>query len=127
FLASRVIPGEPPRGFEAIRERRRPLIAMAHHPSPIYGTAAMISAIGELAHRFPDVGLALFGPGEKPAGCNGLVEWLGELPHPQALAVIAKSDAFVRPTTVDGDAISVREALALGVPTVASDAAHRPQ
>jgi glycogen synthase len=35
-------------------------------------------------------------------------------------------DAFVRPTTADGDSVSVREALALGVPCVASDVAPRP-
>ena len=34
---------------------------------------------------------------------------------------------FVRPTYTDGDSISVREALALRVPVVASDAAYRPQ
>jgi hypothetical protein len=51
---------------------------------------------------------------------------LGELPEPQALAVVQVSDVFVRPTFADGDAISVREALALGVRCVASDAAVRP-
>jgi glycosyltransferase involved in cell wall biosynthesis len=34
---------------------------------------------------------------------------------------------FVRPTYTDGDSISVREALALRIPVVASDAAYRPQ
>jgi len=36
------------------------------------------------------------------------------------------ADIFVRPTLSDGDALSVREALSAGVPTVASDAAPRP-
>lgn len=40
--------------------------------------------------------------------------------------VLAASDVFVRPSNTDGDAISVREALYLGVPTVASDAVARP-
>jgi len=40
--------------------------------------------------------------------------------------VLAACDVFVRPTTSDGDANSVREALALGVPTVASDVVERP-
>ena len=35
-------------------------------------------------------------------------------------------DLFVRPTSTDGDAVSIREALWLGVPTVASDAVARP-
>jgi len=40
--------------------------------------------------------------------------------------VMAACDVFVRPTNTDGDAISVREALYLGLPTVASDAVVRP-
>jgi glycosyltransferase involved in cell wall biosynthesis len=40
---------------------------------------------------------------------------------------LTKSDLFVRPTNTDGDAISVREALYFKIPTIASDAAPRPQ
>ena len=43
-----------------------------------------------------------------------------------ALPIIAQSSVFLRPTISDGDSIAVREALALGVPVVASDAAPRP-
>ena len=35
-------------------------------------------------------------------------------------------DLFLRPTSSDGDAVSVREALSLGVPVVASDCVPRP-
>ncbi len=38
----------------------------------------------------------------------------------------AVSDLFVRPTLSDGDSVSVREALCLGTPTLASDAVARP-
>jgi glycosyltransferase involved in cell wall biosynthesis len=51
---------------------------------------------------------------------------MGELPRDRALAVVAASDVFVRPTLADGDAISVREALALGRPVVASAVGARP-
>jgi len=39
---------------------------------------------------------------------------------------MSASDVFLRPTLEDGDSISVREALALGVPVVASRAGTRP-
>lgn len=38
-----------------------------------------------------------------------------------------KNTIYIRPTKTDGDSLSVREALALGVPVVASDAAPRPE
>jgi len=41
--------------------------------------------------------------------------------------ILRQSDIFVRPTVTDGDSLSVREALSYGVPTVASDAAERPE
>lgn len=40
--------------------------------------------------------------------------------------VLQEADVFVRPTNTDGDAVSVREALFIGIPTVASDAVARP-
>jgi len=41
--------------------------------------------------------------------------------------VLAEADVFVRPTNTDGDANSLREALYLGVPSVASDVVERPK
>ena len=40
--------------------------------------------------------------------------------------VLAKCDAFVRPSREDGDSVAVREALALGLPVFASDVVARP-
>ena len=42
-------------------------------------------------------------------------------------AVVSRLDIFARCTYYDGDALSVREALALGVPVVASDTDYRPE
>ena len=135
FCGSQVRPGVEPAALGEARSRRMPLLAMAHHPSPVYGRRLMFRALRQLADRMPGVGLALFGPGThseeflrdaRELEVEGLLENLGELEHSQALAVMARCDAFVRPTTHDGDAISVREALALGVPCVASDVCKRP-
>lgn len=41
-------------------------------------------------------------------------------------AILKQCDLFVRPTTSDGDAISLREALWYGKPAIASDAVARP-
>jgi glycosyltransferase involved in cell wall biosynthesis len=45
---------------------------------------------------------------------------------PEAYPLWQASDIYLRPTTTDGDAVAVREALSLGVPVVASDASRRP-
>lgn len=136
FCASQVRPGPVPQVVEAARSRRKPLLAMQHHPSPVYGRKLMFRALRLLAEQQPDVGLALFGPGTdsdefirdvRELHVAGHLEVLGELEHSAALGLIARSDAFLRPTTHDGDSISVREALALGVPCVASDVCPRPQ
>ncbi|MBF5041078.1 glycosyltransferase family 4 protein [Aggregicoccus sp. 17bor-14] len=135
FCASQVRPGAATPEVEAARARRTPLIAMAHHPSPVYGRALAFRALRLVAERHPDVGLALFGPGigtddfvrdVREARVASHLELLGELAHDQALALISRSDVFLRPTTHDGDAISVREALTLGVACVASDVCTRP-
>ena len=41
--------------------------------------------------------------------------------------IIARADLFVRPTITDGDALSLREALFFGTPTIASDCTMRPE
>jgi glycosyltransferase involved in cell wall biosynthesis len=135
FCASQVRPGPVTPEVEAARARRQTLLAMAHHPSPVYGRKLMFRALRILADELPGVGLAVFGPGTHSeellrdahdTGVGELLEDMGELEHPRALALIARCDAFIRPTTHDGDAISVREALTLGVPCVASDVCARP-
>ena len=45
----------------------------------------------------------------------------------QLYPIIMESDVFVRPTTTDGDAVSVREALYFNIPAVASNVVPRPQ
>lgn len=136
FCASEVAAGEAPAMLAAVRERRRPLISCAHNASPVYGRKLIFEAVARLRERHPGIGLAMFGPatGAKEFkedverfGVGGIVEDFGELDNKAALAVIAKSDVFVRPTTADGDSVSVREALTLRVPVVATNVALRPQ
>ncbi len=41
--------------------------------------------------------------------------------------LIEKSDIVIRPTCTDGDALTIREALFMGIPVVASDVVKRPE
>ena len=136
FCSSQVKPGPMTATVELARARRTPLLAMAHHPSPVYGRMVMFRALRLLANELPGVGLAVFGPGTRTpefardareTHVAPYLEDLGELDHEAVLGLLSRCDAFIRPTTHDGDAISVREALALGVPCVASDVCARPE
>lgn len=135
FIGESVSPGECPEGARQARERFSPLLAWADHPSPVYGRTHALAALGWIARRHPAAGAVVFGPGTDAAAFRAEVErrgvadrvvGLGPLPHPAALAVIEASDLFLRPTLADGDAVTVREARALGRRCLASDAAPRP-
>ncbi len=136
FCGSQLRASQPPADFDALRGRRHPLLAMANHPAPLYGRTVMLQALQLVAEKHPQAGLALYGQGvpadelaaeARAQGVEERVHDFGELSHPAVLALMKRCDAFVRPTSADGDSISVREALALGVPCVASDAAERPR
>ena len=62
-----------------------------------------------------------------PLHCEENILILEDTPHPQTLLIIRSSTIFLRPTLYDGDAISVREALALGTPVIASNTDFRPE
>ncbi|HET8541368.1 MAG TPA: glycosyltransferase [Anaeromyxobacter sp.] len=127
FSAAMLRPGPPPPALAAFRAARRPLFAAALAPGPTYGADVLLAALSAVRARAPGAGLAAFGPGTEalPGDRAGILA-LGDVPHGAALAVIAAADALVRPTRADGDAVSVREALALGTPVVATAIGHRP-
>lgn len=93
----------------------------------LYGADLALQAFALLQQDFPKAGLliVLGNPNGKTLtlGPNSylLSEWSYEM-----WPLIAKSDLFIRPTRSDCNAISVAEALWLGVPVVASDVCVRP-
>jgi glycogen synthase len=116
-----------PARLAAFRAAHAPLFAAAMAPGPTYGVDLLLPAFAAARAELPTAGLVLFGPGtDAPAFAAPAVLGLGELAHHEALAAIEAADVFVRPTRADGDAVSVREALALGRAVVASAVGHRP-
>lgn len=131
FVAADLVPGAAPPAFAALRAAGGPVIAAALAPGATYGEDLLLQAFAALRRRVPGAALAVFGPGtgrgaSAAAGRAAGVLALGELDHAAALAVVAACDVFVRPTRADGDALTVREALALGRRVVASAVGHRP-
>jgi glycosyltransferase involved in cell wall biosynthesis len=116
-------------------ERFRPLLSLVAFFRQEYGVELMIEALGRLAERFPQAGCAVMGSGNgedrlrqlaAERGVTDRLVWLGDLEHGECLSVMKRSDLFVRPTYTDGDSVSVREAVELRVPVVASNVGHRP-
>jgi len=120
----------------ALIHRLRPLlvaVAGGEH-DPEEGLAVVLRATQRLAAEIPGLGVVLMGwqvgPKIRPLidelGLAGRAICVGEVSHERCLAFLRAADVVIRSTFVDGDAITVREALALGVPVVASDTAFRP-
>lgn len=116
-----------------LRERCRPLLVAAMAEGPQYGLEVLLGSLDLVASRHPSMGLVLFGPRverivprERLGSLGNRAVVLGELEHGLARSLIASADIFLRPTLADGDSVSVREALSLGVRVVASDVGRRP-
>jgi len=123
-IAPEEVAAVPPRVARFL-EQRTPVISAIASAGPEYGISLVIEAAAKLRADYPDLGLVLIGAAG-PADPEDFVYVTGELPRNAALGILQKADVFVRPTYFDGDASSVREALALGVPVVASDTDFRP-
>jgi glycosyltransferase involved in cell wall biosynthesis len=104
----------------------------------LYGLDLTLDLVERLQGRFPRVGCVLWFSGIEDeahwarlweaAGQRGLRGrfHVGRGGLPEIHPLFRSADVYVRPTISDGDSVSVREALALGTPVVASDAAVRP-
>ncbi len=102
----------------------------------IYGLDFFLDAVSRVADFVPRV-VAVIGAGGEldldvmPKSVADRVRMLSRQivvvpPEVPFAAVMTKLSVFVRPTLSDGDAVSVREALALGARVLASDVVNRP-
>jgi glycosyltransferase involved in cell wall biosynthesis len=132
----------PPDRSEPLPERLR-LFAVEHRPllltvvllEPEYDLPLQIDTLEDLLPRFPDIGLAIVGAGSleeelrrriasKPYADHILL--YGDLPRAATLRAMLDCDVLLRTTLYDGDSVSVREALYLGTPVIATDNGMRP-
>jgi glycosyltransferase involved in cell wall biosynthesis len=115
--------------------RHAPILSTTLFFRSEYGLDILMEAVARLRRDYPRLGCLVMGSGDRSEplalidrrGLHAAVHLAGDLPHDECVKVIARSNVFVRPTRADGDSISVREAVSLGVPTVASRVGTRPE
>jgi len=114
---------------------RHPVLSTILFYRPEYGFELVVEAVERLRRKHARLGCLVIGgtEGRREAEAlvrrHGLEEWMrlcGDVDHSLCIALMSRSDVFVRATYSDGDSISVREAVALGVPVVASNVGARP-
>jgi glycosyltransferase involved in cell wall biosynthesis len=124
-----------PEAVEVFLRQHWPVFSTVLFYRPEYGFDFLLNGFAELRTRHPKAGCLVMGSGEGKiaaqlavlkAECGDAVLLLGDVPHALCLTLMARSQVFLRCTSADGDAISVREALCAGTPVVASDVGHRP-
>jgi glycogen(starch) synthase len=100
-----------------------------------YEPLFLIDAMRGVLKRHPNAGLIIVGGGSMKSEVESALARCGhadsillacDVPHDETLMLIAMADALLRITLFDGDAISVREALFVGTPIIATNNGMRP-
>jgi colanic acid/amylovoran biosynthesis glycosyltransferase len=104
--------------------------------SPEKGQAGLLQAFAKLRAAHPELQLRLVGDGPdrasletlaKELGLSDAVTFAGRLPEGETLAEIARADLLVLPSFMEGLPIVLMEAMAAGVPIIASRVAGIPE
>ena len=127
--------GELPAELQQFFDRHDPLLLSVGLLEPEYDLPVQIMALGRIRQKHPNAGLLMIGSGALEAELRALIAaqpfaehlWLaGDVPHKTVLRAIRDCRMLLRTTHYDGDALSVREALELGTPVIATDNGMRP-
>ncbi|MEQ1920975.1 MAG: glycosyltransferase family 4 protein [Pyrinomonadaceae bacterium] len=100
-----------------------------------YDPLMQVEAMLDIVRGLPNAGLMIVGGGSmqseveaaiQNSGCADNIYLAGNVDHAVTLHLMRDADIVLRTTLFDGDAISVREALFLGTPVIATDNGMRP-
>jgi glycosyltransferase involved in cell wall biosynthesis len=123
------------RSLEAFYCEHDPVLLTVGLLEPEYDLPMQIDALGKIRERLPGAGLVIIGAGSLEADLRraiAAVPWAehtllaGDVPHAVTLKATAEAAMLLRTTLYDGDSVSVREALRLGTPVIATDNGMRP-
>lgn len=124
-----------PDALQAFRDSHEPMLVTVGGLEPEYDLPTQIETLGLVRETHTRAGLVIVGSGSLKQTISDHINsksysedviLCGDVPHAITLRLIAESDLFLRTTLYDGDSISVREALHLGIPVIATSSAARP-
>lgn len=112
-----------------------PLIVTVGLLEDEYLLPLQLLAFGKFVAAYPQARFVIIGSGSRrdaieaeiramPAGAQVLLS--GDTAHPVTVALIKRAAMLWRITAFDGDSVSVREAIAIGTPVLATDNGMRP-
>ena len=107
-----------------------PLIVTVKRLHPVAGHDTLLRAIPQILRNHPDATFVLIGEGElrpaleaqaRDAGVGGRVKFLGRVDHQSVSQYYAAADLFVLPSNLESWGTVMLEALASGIPVVATN------
>ncbi|MGB7601044.1 MAG: glycosyltransferase family 4 protein [Candidatus Sulfotelmatobacter sp.] len=135
FLLEEDSPTPLPEPLASFFSEHSPALISVGLLEPEYDLPLQIEVLGQVRERFPSAGLLLIGSGSLEQDLRARIGTCayadrillcGDVAHAITMAAISRADLMLRTTLFDGDAVSVREALHLGTPVIASDNGMRP-
>jgi glycosyltransferase involved in cell wall biosynthesis len=125
-----------PDRLEDFLQRHNPILLSVSLLETHYDVPLQIRVLESIRNEFPNAGLMIIGSGVEEANLRREIaatdyaeniSLAGDVRHEIVLHLIKRADVLLRTTLFDGDAISIREALFLGTPVVATDNKMRPE
>jgi glycosyltransferase involved in cell wall biosynthesis len=135
FLVDEGVSGDLPDPMRGFFSNHSPVLLSVGMLEPEYDLGLQIGLLGELRQTWPRAGLVIIGSGALEADLRRQIQsrahrehilLCGDVPHPDTMRALARADVVLRTTLYDGDAVSVREALHLGTPVIATENGMRP-
>lgn len=107
----------------------RPVVGIVGRLAPQKGHTFLLDAMVEVVKKIPDIFLLVIGDGplrsslEEKARCLGIeqnIQWFGVLKQEEVYKLYSIMDVFVMPSIYEGFGLTAAEAMAAGLPVVAS-------
>jgi glycosyltransferase involved in cell wall biosynthesis len=126
-----VVPNAPPPVVEGAAPRPAgegvEILFLGGFANQIKGGEVLVKALSALLAQRPEARVSLAGPGEPPAQLPDGARWLGWLDRAERDAALAGADLFVMPSLSEGMPIALLEAMAAGLPIVATRVGGIPE